>query len=210
MFLINEYNLGGFSVVEESIGDGTDNKSTYIVGPYLEADVRNQNGNYYPRKVVEKAMEKYNKKIANGTAYGELNHPHKPEIDLERISHRIMNMWFEGNTVMGKSKLLDTDVGRTAQVLVKEGVNFGVSLRALGSFNGKREMQEDFTLLAVDIVADPSFSNAMMDIVIENKEYIMQGDNIVEKAVNKLQSGYTSNANTTELLQEFFQSLRNK
>ena len=210
MFLINEYNLGGFNIVEEGLEDGSGKKSTYIVGPYLEANVRNQNGNFYPRPVVEKAMEKYKQKIANGTAYGELNHPHKPEIDLERISHRIMDMYFQGDTVIGKSKLLDTDVGRTAQVLVKEGVNFGVSLRALGSFNAKREMQDDFTLLAVDIVADPSFSNAMMDIVIENKEYIMNGDSIVEKAVGTLENNYKANGDTAKLLNDFFQSLRNK
>jgi len=208
MFFINEYHSGSLKVVEESI-DGKP-KSMYIVGPYLEADVRNQNGNYYPRDVVEKAMAKFQIKIDNGTAGGELNHPHKPDIDLERISHKITEMYFDGNIVMGKAKLLNTDVGRTAQTLVKEGFNVGVSLRALGSFNSKREMQDDFTLLAVDIVADPSFSNAMMDVVIENKEFIMNGDLIIEKAIDNMSNRYTGKKDTAYLLHQFFGSLKNK
>jgi len=208
MYLINEYNLGEIKIVEESV-DGAP-KSIYIIGPYLEADVRNQNGNYYPKRVVEKAMDKYRVKIENGTAYGELNHPHKPEIDLERLSHKITEMYFDGNIVMGKAKLLNTKVGETAQILVREGVNLGVSLRALGSFNNKREMQDDFTLLAVDIVADPSFSNAMMDIVIENKHLISGGDLIVEKSINDMKNSYAGKQDSAYLLHQFFQSLKNK
>ena len=208
MYLINEYNLGEIKIVEESV-DGAP-KSIYIIGPYLEADVRNQNGNYYPKRVVEKAMDKYRVKIENGTAYGELNHPHKPEIDLERLSHKITEMYFDGNIVMGKAKLLNTKVGETAQILVREGVNLGVSLRALGSFNNKREMQDDFTLLAVDIVADPSFSNAMMDIVIENKHLISGGDLIVEKSINDMKNSYAGKQDRAYLLHQFFQSLKNK
>ena len=208
MLLINEFKLGKIQIVEESVDGG--NKSLYIIGPYLEADIRNQNGNFYPRPVVEKAMQKYQAKIDSGTAYGELNHPHKPEIDLERISHRIMSMYFEENTVMGKSKLLNTDVGRTVQTLVKEGVNVGVSLRALGTFNTKREMQDDFTLLAVDIVADPSFSNAMMDIVLENKWDIINGNVAIERAIHNMKDNYVSQDSVPKLLDEFFKSLVNK
>lgn len=211
MFLISEYNVNNISVIEEAHDiEGVASKSMYITGPYLEAEVRNQNGNYYPLPVVEEAMNRYHEKISNGTAYGELNHPHKPEIDLERISHKITDMYFDGNTVIGKAKLLNTDVGKTAQVLIKEGVNLGVSLRALGSFNGKREMQNDFTLLAVDIVADPSFSNAMMDIVLENKEYIMDGDLIVEKAVDDLKANYHQRGDAVRLMNDFINSLANK
>jgi hypothetical protein len=208
MFLISEYNVNNITVVEESVMGDT--KSMYIVGPYLEANVRNQNGNYYPMDVVKEAISKYKIKINNGTAYGELNHPHKPEINLERISHKITDMYFEDDIVMGKAKLLNTDVGKTAQVLVKEGVNLGVSLRALGSFNDKREMQNDFTLLAVDIVADPSFSNAMMDIVLENKEYIINGNSIIEKAVHDLKNNYRRRDDTVRLMNDFFSSLANK
>lgn len=194
------------TVVEESITRRK--KGTYIKGPYMQAGVRNENGNLYPLKVVKKAIEEYQKKIDDGTAYGELNHPHKAEINLERICHKIVSLELDEETgiVYGKSKLLDKDLGKKAQELAEEGIRFGVSLRALGSFDRNNVMQDDFELLAVDLVGDPSFTNSMMDVVQESKNYFKneKGDIISENESNEFQNDQERNY---KLLKSLIKSL---
>jgi hypothetical protein len=180
--LISEYrDLDSVKTVIEEGSGGNKPKKYYITGSFLKANSRNQNGNLYPTDVVEECINDYvENKVKFNRAVGELNHPHSPEIDLGRISHIIESLSFEGDDVIGKARLLDTEQGKIAKVLVDEGLSFGVSLRALGNSDDDNVMQRGMNLLAIDLVADPSFATSFVDPILESKEYILEDGKIKE------------------------------
>ena len=183
--LISEYkDLGSVqTIIEEGVAGETP-KKYYITGSFLKADSRNQNGNLYPRHVIEQCIAKFKKdKILNNRAVGELNHPHTPEIDLGRVSHIIEDLYFEGDDVVGKARLLDTTQGKEAKALVDGGLSFGVSLRALGAFDDEQVMTEGMTLIAIDLVADPSFATSFVDPILESKEWLIDEEGNIKEAI---------------------------
>ena len=83
----------------------------------------------------------------------------------------------EGKDVFGKAKLLETPCGQIAQSLIESGVKLGVSSRGMGSLKenrGYKEVQKDFMLSAVDIVADPSAPNAFVNGIMEGVEWVWE------------------------------------
>jgi len=104
-----------------------------------------------------------------------LGHPDGPTVNLERVSHIIKELSGDGSNIMGKAKILDTPYGKIVKNLIDEGVKIGVSSRGMGSLKnveGVNEVQEDFILSAVDIVADPSAPNAFVEGIMEGKEWV--------------------------------------
>ena len=126
----------------------------------MQAEKQNRNGRVYPRHILSKEVERYNQNyVTKNRAFGELGHPDSPTINLDRVSHMITSLRPDGNNFIGKAKILDTPMGKIVKNLIDEGAQLGVSTRGMGSLkskNGYQEVQEDFMLAAVDIVADPS------------------------------------------------------
>jgi len=157
--------------IEEDVHTGE--KKYYITGSFLKTDIRNQNGRLYPMDVVKPCINEFvEKKVKLNRAVGELNHPHKPEIDLERIAIIIEELYFEGNDVIGKARVVHDRV----KELIDAGLSFGVSLRALGDVDDDGIMLPGMTLLAIDLVADPSFETAFVDPILESREYEIKED----------------------------------
>jgi len=153
-------------------------KSLHIEGIFMQGDIKNKNGRMYPKEVLLKEVNRYNKEyIAKNRAYGELGHPQGPTINLERVSHMITQLKPDGSNFMGKAKIMtDTPYGKIVESLINEGAQLGVSSRGMGSLkqvNGTNEVQKDFYLAtAADIVADPSAPNAFVNGIMESKEWI--------------------------------------
>lgn len=105
---------------------------------------------------MEKQIQQYNKEFVSRThALGELGHPEKPAVNLERVSHIVTQLRLVGNEIHGKAKIIDTPHGDIAKNLLNDGMTLGVSIRGVGSVvNGV--VQGDYKLLAVDLVNDPS------------------------------------------------------
>jgi hypothetical protein len=119
-------------------------------------------------------------------ALGELNHPSGPTVNLDRVSHIITNLTESGTQVTGKAKILDTPMGRIVKNLIDEGAKLGVSSRGMGSLekrNGVNYVKEDFTLAAIDIVADPSAPNAFVNGILEGREWIWNNGFLEEKKI---------------------------
>jgi len=158
-----------------------------LKGPFLEAEIENKNGRVYSKDIlVREVKDFFENKIKKNRSMGELDHPENPQINLERVSHVIESLEMKDNVGYGCAKLLDTPMGRIAKTLVDEGIIVGMSTRGVGTLDGKT-VKEDYKLITVDIVADPSAPNCFVEGVLENKEYIMDGDRIVEVAVQNLQ-----------------------
>ena len=176
--------------VEIITEDKDGKKSTYIRGVFLQTEITNRNGRMYKYDTMEREVRKYNEEfVKRGRALGELGHPDGPAINLDRVSHKIIELIPEGKNFMGKAKLLETPMGKIAQNLLAEGVQLGVSSRGLGSI--KKEgttsvVADDFTLsTAADIVADPSAPDAFVEGIMEGKDWVWDGGVLREQQIAK-------------------------
>ena len=163
-------------------------KQQYIKGVFMQSDVKNQNGRIYPFPVLQREVKNYSKKfVQEGRALGELGHPMGPTINLDRVSHLITELYEDGKNFVGKAKIMDTPNGKIVKNLLESGVKLGVSSRGLGTVktnkSGVNEVQKDFTLSTVDIVADPSAPAAFVNGIMEGKEFSVTGE--VEDYIKK-------------------------
>jgi hypothetical protein len=161
-------------------------KNLYIEGTFLVGDTVNRNNRMYKMDTLRNEVERYTEEfIDTNRALGELGHPDTPSINLERVSHKIVSLREDGNTFYGKALVLDTPYGQIAKNLIENGVNLGVSSRALGSVIQTKEgynlVQDDLKLAtAADIVADPSAPGAFVNGIMENKEWMFVEGKFVE------------------------------
>jgi hypothetical protein len=186
MKLLTEFvSFDKLQVIKENDSDGK--KIFRLKGPFLEAEIENKNGRVYSSEILIREVKDFvENKVKKNRSMGELDHPENPTINLERVSHIIESLEMKDNVGYGCAKLIDTPMGRIAKTLVDEGIIVGMSTRGVGTLDGKN-VKEDYKLITVDIVADPSAPNCFVEGVLENKEYIMDGDRIVEIAVQNLQ-----------------------
>jgi len=147
------------------------NGTTILSGIMQKADALNGNGRVYPRNILEKEIKNYQKLVNERRALGELDHPDDSVINLKNASHLVTNVWWDGENVMGKVRVLSTPSGQVLKSLVEAGVKLGISSRGLGSTkekNGKTYVNDDFQLICFDFVSEPSTPGAYM--ISENME----------------------------------------
>lgn len=144
---------------------------------FQKYDIKNANGRIYPERVLKKQVEAYQQRIRERTAYGELNHPAESTIDLGRISHNIIELHWEGRTLVGKMELnisegyrrsgIVSTMGDMAANLLLNGYLIGVSSRGVGSVEqklGRTIVGDDFELICWDIVSDNSTPGAKISM----------------------------------------------
>tara|TARA_R110002033_G_scaffold87782_1_gene137944 strand:- start:55 stop:645 length:591 start_codon:yes stop_codon:yes gene_type:complete len=156
----------------------------YMTGVMQRADAKNGNGRIYRKNVLQREIENYHKLVKERRALGELDHPDDSVINLRNASHLVVDVWWDGDDVMGKVLVLDTPAGKVLQELAKAGVTLGISSRGLGSVKEERGntiVEDDFQLICFDFVSEPSTTGAFM--MKEHKE-----PNIFTKAdkINRL------------------------
>lgn len=136
----------------------------YLVGIIQAADMKNGNKRIYPRQLLEREMNIYDRVISDGRATGELDHPDTDEVSLAKVSHLLEKYWWDGNHVMGKIRVLPTPMGQTLRSLIEAGVKVGISSRALGEVRETSDglIVEELNLICFDIVQNPSTMNAFM------------------------------------------------
>jgi len=190
MKLLREYvSFQDIKLISEDVEGSEGKKNYFLKGPFLEANVKNRNGRKYMQETLEREVKDFNEtKIKTHRSMGELDHPPEPTINLDRISHIITELTMDGNVGYGVAKLLNTPMGNIAKALVDDGIQLGMSTRGVGTLDGDM-VKDDYKLITVDIVADPSAPTAFVEGVLENREYIV-GENgeIVEAAVQKLKA----------------------
>jgi hypothetical protein len=136
-------------------------------------DTPNKNGRIYPEVLLKRENEKYQNLIKKGGALNELNHPSSSLIDLDRVSHSILETWWDGKILMGKIKLFTSPgwrkmgivstKGDQAAMLLMNGATLGISSRGVGSLKnvkGQNIVQDDFELVCFDLVSSPSTPGA--------------------------------------------------
>lgn len=179
-------NVDDVKYLVEKTEDGK--KNFYIEGVFMQGGLKNKNNRFYPCEILFKEAARYTKELVEkGRGYGELGHPSGPSINLDRVSHRIVELRRIDNTgnIYGKAQLLNTPMGNIARGIIESGGSLGVSSRGMGSIkensDGVHEVQEDFFLAtAADIVADPSAPDAFVRGIMEGVEWVW--DNGILKA----------------------------
>lgn len=164
----------------ESIDD-KENGALYIEGIFLQSEVPNGNGRIYPKKIMEKAVDRYIKEQVNiRQSIGELNHPgDRSYPDPHKSALVIEKLWWKGNDVWGRARIVEGDYaeGDKVAALIRAGWIPGVSSRGLGSLKknsrGLNEVQEGYKLtVGVDIVWGPSAPNAYTNAYRVNESKI--------------------------------------
>lgn len=144
--------------------------------------IPNKNGRIYPESILRREAEKYQLIIRNGGALSELNHPTSSLIDLDRVSHSILETWWEGNVLLGKLKLFTSPGWRKSGIisckgdqaanLLMNGATLGISSRGVGSLKnekGQNVVQDDFELVCFDLVSSPSTPGAYVFTDLEDR-----------------------------------------
>ena len=154
-------------MVVESADEG---KNLYMKGIVIQGGIRNANQRVYPVNEIGRAVNTLNDQIAGGySVLGEVDHPEGLNINLDRVSHLITEMWMDGPNGYGKLKILPTPMGQLVKTMLESGVKLGVSSRGSGnvSEDGSNEVS-DFEIITVDIVAQPSAPGAYPTPIYEH------------------------------------------
>jgi len=214
MKLITEYIQEDLSYFTEASKSGE--KNTFIEGIFMQTEAKNRNGRMYPKKIMEGAVNKYVKEqVSKGRAVGELNHPNGPTINLDKVSHRITDLRFEGNDVVGKALVLNTPMGKIVKGLIEGGVQLGVSSRGMGSIENKNSMsvvKDDFHPATIDIVQDPSAHNAFVNGIMEGVDWVWDNGILKAQQIEKYETEIrrTKTKDLQEMQSKLFQDFLSK
>ena len=158
------------NLVVESAENKMGGKSLYMKGICIQGDVRNANQRVYPVTEISKAVKTLNEQIQNGySIYGELDHPDGLNINLDRVSHMITEMWMDTVNGYGKLKILPTAMGEIIKTILNNDGKLGVSSRGSGNVSEDGSgMVSDFEIITVDIVAQPSAPGAYPTPIYEH------------------------------------------
>ena len=174
MKLITEHIEQDLDVICEAKKNGE--KDFFIEGVFMQSNQKNRNGRIYEKEILEKAVDKYvTEQVKAGRAVGELDHPEGPTVNLDKVSHKINSLHWQGEDVVGKASILKTPMGKIVEGLLEGGVKLGVSSRGMGSLvakNGVQYVGKDFMLATIDIVQDPSAPSAFVNGVMEGVEWV--------------------------------------
>jgi hypothetical protein len=152
-------------LVVESANEG---KDLYMKGICIQGGVRNANQRVYPVNEIGRAVKTLNEQITGGySVLGEVDHPEGLNINLDRVSHMISEMWMEDANGYGKLKILPTPMGQLVKTMLENGVKLGVSSRGSGEVDTSGSVA-DFEIITVDVVAQPSAPGAYPTPIYEH------------------------------------------
>ena len=176
-FLVEDIHDGLDFMIEEKNRQGE--QKLYITGPFLMAEQKNQNGRIYKLDEMVTEVNRYtDEMVKSRRAIGEMNHPQSTEVNPINACHLVTELKQNGNYFMGKSQVLNTPMGLLLKSLITDGIKMGISSRALGNINETADAKHvsNFHLICLDVVHQPSVQNAMLESVMESKEYMIRPD----------------------------------
>ena len=178
-----------FQVTPQQINESMANNGGRVIveGVLQRSGAKNQNGRIYPKEILAREVANYKKtQIAEKRALGELDHPESSVVNLNNVSHNIVDCWWKGDDVIGKVEILGTPSGNILKELLKAGILLGISSRGLGSVReldeGTVAVEDDFELICWDFVSNPSTHGAFMKPI--------QSEGVLSESVIKTNQSY--------------------
>lgn len=170
-------------VITEDAED-TGEKKYFMEGIFIQGEKQNHNGRVYPLREIETAVRHVNEKLKSGfSILGEVDHPDNLQINLDRVSHQLVEMHMEGSDGMGKLQIIPTEMGNLIKVFLENNVKLGVSSRGTGEV-GPNGRVSNFEIVTVDIVAQPSAPDAYPKPIMEALEDYKRRGVLVDLAEN--------------------------
>ena len=166
-------------------------KSIFLSGVFQRGNALNQNGRVYPVEVLAREVKKYQQLIDESRAYGSLDHPENSVIELKNACCLVRKLWWEGQDLWGKIQVLSTPDGQIIKSILNDGGTIGISSRGLGSVReeqGKIMVNDDFNLIAFDLVGDPSTVGAFLSISEAKKMNLLPEINKEQMLESRLSS----------------------
>lgn len=155
------------NLVIESKESASGGKDLYMKGIFIQGAQQNHNGRVYPVNEISRAVESIKSRLEKGySVLGEADHPDDLQVNIDRVSHMITDMWMEGENGFGKLKLIPTPMGNIIKTLLESGVKLGVSSRGSGNVTESGKVS-DFEIVTVDVVAQPSAPDAYPTAIYE-------------------------------------------
>jgi hypothetical protein len=157
-------------MVIETTDNAKGGKDLYLKGICIQGGVKNANQRVYPVTEIGRAVNTLNDQITGGySVLGEVDHPEGLNINLDRVSHMITEMWMDGPNGYGKLKVLPTPMGQLVSTMLESGVKLGVSSRGSGNVTEDGSGQvSDYEIITVDVVAQPSAPGAYPTPIYEH------------------------------------------
>jgi hypothetical protein len=135
-------------------------KDLYMKGIFIQGDKVNHNQRVYPSNEIARAVESIKSRLEQGySVLGEADHPDDLQVNIDRVSHMVTEMWMDGADGYGKLKIIPTPMGNIIRTLLESGVKLGVSSRGSGNVGANGKVS-DFEIVTVDVVAQPSAPDA--------------------------------------------------
>jgi hypothetical protein len=160
-----------------------DGKDLYLKGICIQGDVKNANERVYPMTEITRAVQAVNEQVKSGySVLGEVDHPDDLQVNLDRVSHMITEMWMDGANGFGKMKILPTPMGNIIKAMFGAGARLGVSSRGSGNVNESTGHVSEFEIVTVDVVAQPSAPNAYPTPIYEGLLNMQGGHRVLENA----------------------------
>ena len=104
--------IGNKSTIQQ-IKEDIDNGHKFVIpdnfivsAVFQKYGIKNANGRIYPENILRREVQKYlENQVANNTAVGALDHPSYTSLSGHDVSHRILDLRWEGHTLVGEMKL---------------------------------------------------------------------------------------------------------
>lgn len=197
-FLVEECHEGLDTLIVEK--NANEDQKIFITGPFMMAEKKNQNGRVYKLDEMVKEVNRYTSDmIRTRRAIGEMNHPQSIEVNPVNACHMVTELKQQGNYFVGKSQVLNTPMGKLLQSLIKDSVQMGISTRGLGNIAESTDTKHvsNFHLICLDVVHQPSVKDAMLESVMESREWMLGADGRVFECIN---NAYDELDKTAEIL----------
>jgi len=174
------------------LSENKDDNVMNVSVPWIQADKKNQNGRTYPKSLLQREIARVQSSVKKGSFIGTGDHPFSGIENIATASHIVTALSLdEKGQGWAEMRILPTERGKTIQTLIRNGATLGVSCRGFGNVGNDGRVSDDYKLVGVDVVTNPSFKNAVFDKsnIFESVEF--EEENEVEKelesAINDLE-----------------------
>jgi hypothetical protein len=196
-------------LVESPNNDG---KKTYkLKGPFIMCENKNRNGRVYRKDIMRKAVKEYTENFINKKrACSSIDHPNSPTLLFKDAATLTESLVEDGDNFFGVCKVLSNPNGAFLKSLMDDGILISISTRGLGNCDSNGYVNENYKLLANDVVIDPSATNAVLESITENYRYTFDGNIVTQIAIENLQEDLSKHGsrNAEEDLRKFLNRLR--
>lgn len=168
--------------------------------------IKNANGRIYPEAILKREVQKYlENQVANHRAVGSLDHPASSTLSGHDVSHNILDLRWEGRTLVGEMKLhlspgfkqygICSTSGDLAASMILDGIQIGVSSRAVGSVEQKMGVLmvgDDLELVCWDIVLEPSTNGSWVAPNMKDLQQYIESEertgSLMSEKINKIKN----------------------